>query len=146
MPSDEFEPPAMLHGMPTWLLSQSSLRAHRLLSEALAEVGARGYHVRLLAALAEFGPGSQAALSRRTMIDRSDVVAGIDELAAHGYVRRSPDPDDRRRNLVSITPRGLRHYERLVEVVSGVQDELLAPLNQAERRQLIALLHRVVGA
>jgi MarR family len=50
---------------------------------------------RLLAALEEFGPSSQADLGRRTSIDRSDVVAALNELADRGLVRRAPDPEDR---------------------------------------------------
>ncbi len=45
--------PALLATKPTWLISQVSAQAHRLLTQALAAAGARGYHYRLLAALAE---------------------------------------------------------------------------------------------
>ena len=41
--------PARLTEKPTWLISQASTQAHRLLTEKLAPAGARGYHYRLLA-------------------------------------------------------------------------------------------------
>ena len=59
---DDDTTPARLSAKPTWLISQVSARAHRLLTDRLAAAGARGYHYRLLAALAEFGPSSQASL------------------------------------------------------------------------------------
>src|SRR5439155_6753872 len=45
-------------------LSEASLHAHRLLTAAFASAGSRGYHYRLLAALREYGPASQARLGR----------------------------------------------------------------------------------
>jgi len=136
--------PARLAAKPSWLISQASVHAHRLLGDGLATSGSRGYHYRLLAALAQFGPGSQAQLGRHTGMDRSDVVAALNDLAARGLVRRSPDPGDRRRNAVRITPAGRAHLDRLEELLAGVQARLLAPLSPAERAELARLLTRVV--
>jgi MarR family transcriptional regulator, lower aerobic nicotinate degradation pathway regulator len=132
--------PTRLTEKPTWLINLISMHAHRLLTERLATAGSRGYHYRLLAALREFGPASQAALGRRTAMDRSDVVAALDELAGRGLVERSPDPTDRRRNVITITRPGAAHLRRLDRIAAEVQDELLAPLSRAERRQLIRVL------
>jgi DNA-binding MarR family transcriptional regulator len=136
--------PSRLREKPTWLLSQVSMHAHRLLTEELATAGSRGYHYRLLAALQEFGPASQARLGRRTGMDRSDVVAALNDLAGRGMVERSPDPADRRRNVITITPDGTAHFQRLDRLLAGVQDELLAPLSPAERELLTGLLTRVL--
>ncbi|HEY8481121.1 MAG TPA: MarR family transcriptional regulator [Spirillospora sp.] len=132
-----------LRRTPSWLINLASVQSHRLVHERFAAAGARGYHYRLLAALDEHGPSSQAALGRHTGIDRSDVVAALNELAAKNLVERSPDPADRRRNIVTLTPDGARHLEELQKVVDRVQDDLLAPLTPAERDQLTALLIRV---
>jgi MarR family transcriptional regulator, lower aerobic nicotinate degradation pathway regulator len=133
-----------LQRMPTWLIGQASARAHRLLSDELAAVGFYGYQVRLLAALEEFGPASQATLGRRTGIDRSDVAAALDDLAGRGLVERSLDLTDRRRNIITITPAGTEQLQPLDEVLAGVQDKLLAPLSPAEREQLTRLLVRIL--
>ena len=140
------ETPARLKAKSTWLISQVAARSHGLLTERLAAAGARGYHYRLLAALAEFGPSSQASLGRRTRMDRSDVVAAVGELAAEGLVERAADPADRRRNVVTLTPRGTVRLERLDQVLAAVQDELLAPLSGAERAELARLLTRVLDS
>jgi MarR family transcriptional regulator, lower aerobic nicotinate degradation pathway regulator len=135
---------ARVRTQPSWLLNQAALPANRLVAEALAGAGARRYHYALLAALAEAGPASQADLSRRTTIDRSDMVATVTELAERGLVERAPDPRDRRRNVVTLTAAGRRHLRRLDTLVARAQDGLLAPLSPAERRQLVDLLTRVV--
>jgi len=140
------ETPARLKAKSTWLISQVAARSHGLLTERLAAAGARGYHYRLLAALAEFGPSSQASLGRRTRMDRSDVVAAVGELAAEGLVERAADPADRRRNVVTLTPRGTVRLERLDQVLAAVQDELLAPLSGAERAELARLLARLLDS
>ncbi len=137
--------PARLRVMPTWLISQVENRAHRQLTERLAAVGSRGYHYRLLAALEEFGPASQASLGRRTGMNRSDVVAAVNELVDQGLAERTGDPADRRRNIVTMTPAGAARLQRLDAVLADVQDELLAPLSPAERVEFALLLTRILG-
>ena len=101
------------------------------------------YHFRLLAALDQFGPASQADLGRHTGIDRSDVVATLNELVATGLARREPDPADRRRNVVTITKRGTNTLERLDAVLDAVQDAVLAPLMPNERKTFLRLLAKL---
>ncbi|MBB5866899.1 DNA-binding MarR family transcriptional regulator [Allocatelliglobosispora scoriae] len=136
--------PPRLAALPSWLLTQTAAHAHRLVADTFAAQGSRGYHYRLLAALADGGPASQAVLGRRTGIDRSDVVAALNELADQALIERSPDPDDRRRNTVTITGAGTARLDHLDEVLTGVQDQLLAPLSPDERATLIRLLTRVL--
>ena len=78
------------------------------------------------------------------VMDRSDVVAAINELVSRGLADRSPDPADGRRNVITITRAGTAHLRRLEELLAEVQDELLAPLSPADRRQLIRLLTRIL--
>jgi len=94
--------------------------------------------------LDEFGPASQIDLGRRCGIDRSDMVALLNTLAADDLVARSKDPDDRRRNVITLTSAGRRRLRRLDGVIAGLEDELLAPLSERERRELVRLLTLVV--
>ena len=134
----------MLKELPSWLLTQSALQAQRIISEAFTAGNARGYHYRLLATLTEFGPASQASLGRHTGIDRSDVVAAINELTAQGFVERTPDPTDGRRNIITITPAGRRQHQNLESLIRAAQDAIFAPLTPPERTQLTALLTKVL--
>jgi MarR family transcriptional regulator, lower aerobic nicotinate degradation pathway regulator len=136
--------PSRISELPTWLISRAYAYSQRLLAEGFAAAGVRGYHYRLLAALEEFGPASQASLGRRTGIDRSDVVAALNDLADRGLIQRSPDPDDRRRNVVTITPTGTEQLAALDQIVAGVQEKLLAPLSAADRTHLVELLTRLL--
>jgi DNA-binding MarR family transcriptional regulator len=144
MPRFESDPSSFrLDSLPTWLLSRSSGQAHRLLADAFGAAGARGYHYRMLAALEDLGPASQATVGRRAEMDRSDVVAALNELEADGLVERAPDPEDGRRKIVTITAAGRRRLKKLDGVVGSVQEQLLEPLSAAERAQLTSLLGRI---
>jgi MarR family transcriptional regulator, lower aerobic nicotinate degradation pathway regulator len=144
MTTAEDAAPALLMTKPTWLLSQVSGHAHAVLAARLGAAGARGYHVRVLAALAEFGPASQATLGRHAEMDRSDVTATIGELAAAGLAERTTDAGDRRRNVITITAAGLARLRELDIILAAVQDEVLEPLSADERTALTGLLTRVL--
>jgi DNA-binding MarR family transcriptional regulator len=134
---------ARLRSLPSRLLTHTAMHAERLVNERLVGAGAHRWHYAVLVAL-QSGAASQATLSRRTGIYRSDMVAVINELADRGHVERTPDPNDRRRNLISLTRRGRRHLRRLDKVVAAIQDDLLVPLTQSERDQLTRILRRLL--
>ncbi|KDN82211.1 MarR family winged helix-turn-helix transcriptional regulator [Kitasatospora cheerisanensis] len=119
--------PTRLRAIPSRLIAGAAIAADRIVADRLATEGARKWHFAVLAALAETGAASQAELGRRTGIYRSDMVAVLNELADADCVRRDPDPVDRRRNVITLTPAGRRHLERLDALVSDAQRELLAP-------------------
>jgi len=100
----------------------------------------------LLAALEEWGPVGQADLGRGTSVDRSDVVTLLGELERLGLIERTVNPANRRRNIVSITPAGSKQLRALDHVVDGIQERVLAPLSQNERRQLTKLLRKLADA
>jgi DNA-binding MarR family transcriptional regulator len=136
--------PAPLRRLPSWLVSQAALLAQRTVSDRLGAVGGHRREFSLLTALDESGPDSQAALSRRCGIDRSDMVALVNDLALGGLLERRPDETDRRRNVVSLTAAGRERLQALREVIAAAQDELLAPLSASERERLVALLTTVL--
>lgn len=135
--------PARMRTLPSWLISRVNARSHKLLVDGFAEAGVRPYHYRILSALQESGPASQAQLGRSTSIDRSDVVVALNELEGLGLVRRAPDPSHGRRNVVTLTPAGARRLIELDKVLDGVQETLLAALTPGERTQFTELLTKI---
>ncbi|NGO81584.1 winged helix-turn-helix transcriptional regulator [Streptomyces sp. YC504] len=132
--------PARLRAIPSRLIAGAAVVADRLVSERLAAEGARKWHFAVLVALADAGAASQAELSRRTGIYRSDMVAVLNELSDASCIRREPDPVDRRRNVITLTATGRRRMERLDALIADAQRELLAPLTAAQQGQLTRLL------
>jgi MarR family transcriptional regulator, lower aerobic nicotinate degradation pathway regulator len=140
--------PSRIRDRPTWLISRAYARSHRLLNDGFAagDAGLRSYHYRLLAALEEWGPVGQADLGRSTGVDRSDVANALGELERLGLVERTVNPDNRRRNIVAITPAGSEQLQALDHVLDEIQERVLAPLSQTERRQLTTLLRKLADA
>jgi DNA-binding MarR family transcriptional regulator len=67
----------------------------------------------------------------------------VDDLQHAGLVERRPDPTDRRATLVALTDEG-----RAVLAAADAErrrraDDLLARLTDAERAELLRLLHRL---
>ncbi|WP_216900863.1 MarR family winged helix-turn-helix transcriptional regulator [Nocardia alni] len=139
------EAPTRLRRKPSWLINKVSVRAHRLIGETMAAVDGRAYHFSILAALEEFGPDSQVRIGQRCGIDQSDMHAMLNELTEQGHVARTPDPSDRRRNLVALTAAGQRRLEELDTMLTEVQHDLLDALSATERDNLAALLTRILG-
>ena len=70
----------------------------------------------------------------------------LDRLEEAGYIRRMPDPDDRRGVKVELTPAGQKIY-RQSTAVQGRKEALIASaLSGKERDQLNVLLRRVMIA
>jgi DNA-binding MarR family transcriptional regulator len=80
------------------------------------------------------------ALSRYLMVTGGNVTALTDQLEQDGFVRREPDPNDRRSQLLRLTPEGrerflamaAEHETWLVELLGGFEHktELLELLGQ----------------
>ena len=119
--------------------------AHRRLSlEALAPLGLGVKSVGALTVLQAEGPLSQRRLAERQGIDRTTMVAVLDELERMGAVERRKDPADRRANALHITPRGRQLLTKARTAVAGAEDAFLAPLAPAEQQRLRAALRTLV--
>jgi DNA-binding MarR family transcriptional regulator len=135
--------PHRLSGTVVWLLGRASQRAHALARERLAAAGIGKWHYGVLATLTEHGRQSQADIGRRLHLDRSDVVAVLNDLQADGYVTRETDPADRRRNIVTISDAGRTALAGFDRLIAEADDLLLAEVPAAERVHLVALLERI---
>jgi DNA-binding MarR family transcriptional regulator len=140
----EYDPPARITQLPSWLAGQVAATAARLVTEALATDGLRRQHFLVLSALVERGAASQAALGRRLAIDRSDMHALLSDLEQHGLVARVRDESDHRRIVIDLTPAGARALQRLDRRVEAAQEALVAPLSATDRSELHRLLTRLV--
>lgn len=96
-----------------------------------------------LAKLAETGPCSQNQLGRLTAMDVATIKGVIDRLSARGLTETSPDPQDGRRLLVSLTKAGQQLAEKAAPNALEISRETLAPLDAGEREMLMELLNKL---
>ncbi|MFC5908652.1 MarR family winged helix-turn-helix transcriptional regulator [Streptacidiphilus monticola] len=99
-------------------------------------LGLKPKHAGLLAALDAEAAASQQELATRLAVAPSLIVALADQLQELGAVERVRDPDDRRRQMLSLTAQGRQLLARCVSAAQAVDAELTAGLSQAQRTSL----------
>jgi DNA-binding MarR family transcriptional regulator len=119
--------------------------AHRRLSlQALAPLGLSVKAVGAMTVLEAEGPLSQRRLAERQGIDRTTMVAVVDELERLEAVERRRDPGDRRANALRLTASGRRLLACARTAVAGAEEAFLAPLPEPEQHRLRAALRLLV--
>jgi DNA-binding MarR family transcriptional regulator len=123
--------------------------AERLMSElhveTLAPFDIHARDLGVLLAIDSNEPASQQQIAQRMGVDRTTMVAIIDALEAKGLIARRPDTEDRRRNVVELTPAGQDMLREGIAASDAAEAELLAPLSPEENLQLRNLLARVLA-
>ncbi|EBA06789.1 MarR family winged helix-turn-helix transcriptional regulator [Sagittula stellata] len=94
--------------------------------------------------LAEDGPMSQNLLGRSVAMDGATTKGVVDRLIARELLVTRRDPKDRRRHLVSLTPKGIALINEAVEAAIRVTNETLAPLREREKETLLRLLAKII--
>jgi DNA-binding MarR family transcriptional regulator len=77
-------------------------------------------------------------------LEKSSLTGLVDRAVRRGFVRREPDPADRRAVQVVLTEEGRELAEEFYAATCRRVDELAAGLPPSERDRLAALLGRVV--
>jgi len=126
-----------------FLLKRLGMKAKEQSFDAYEELGLHPYHHAILAVLDEGSRETQGAIAETLGYDKGQLVGLLDELEEKGLVERQRDPNDRRRHVVHMTSAGRKTLERLRRLSARLEDEFLAELSDAERRQLHALLLRL---
>jgi DNA-binding MarR family transcriptional regulator len=129
-----------------YLVSRCGLYAARQFGERLESIGLTLRMWGALNVLHAEGAVTQHQLGQAIGMDPSTMVGTIDELESQGLVERRRHPTDRRAHALHVTPAGRRTLARGRKLAQAAQDDLLAPLSAAERRQLHDLLLRIAEA
>jgi DNA-binding MarR family transcriptional regulator len=102
-------------------------------TKALAPHGVNGRDLAVLSAIAASEPLSQLEVAARLRVDRTSIGDLLDGLEERGLVERRRSPEDRRRNVVVLTPLGESTFEAAERIRREVESEFLAPLPSADR-------------
>jgi DNA-binding MarR family transcriptional regulator len=124
-----------------YVLRRVTQRHLTLFSELIPELTTTQFAV--LARLAEIGPKSQNHLGRATAMDAATIKGVVDRLVRQGLVVTGPDPQDRRRLIVGLSPEGEALIAARVADALQVSARTVAPLSLAEQTQLLHLLSRL---
>jgi DNA-binding MarR family transcriptional regulator len=139
-------PPRALVASTSHLLKRLGFKIKDRSIDAFEGTGLSPMHYGVLVLLEEDPRETQATIADALGYDRSHLVGLLDELEKGGLIERRRDLEDRRRHLVSLTPEGKKALARLRAIVTGVDDEFLAPLDADERATLHQLLLKLAAA
>lgn len=89
------------------------------------------------------GPLPAGEVSTRMHITTATMTTVLDTLERKGYIRRQPDPADRRRVLVDITPDAQALLGQLLPEIQQLVTATLSPLGD---RTLSVLLDALIAA
>ncbi|MEM9514040.1 MAG: MarR family transcriptional regulator [Actinomycetota bacterium] len=81
----------------------------------------------------EHGPLSHGALAERLDLTAGTVTTLVDRLERAGYVERHPDPTDRRRTEVALTPATYQAFARVYRPCGQAVEQRLHDLSETQR-------------
>jgi len=119
------------------------LEARRRLDRALAPLELRAREFWMLA-IAGRGNVSQHEIAGLCGLDPSSLVAVLDGLERRGWLRRQPNPRDRRMHWVQRTEAGDRLFARALPLARRAEARHLEALSAAGQRQLLAAMRQLV--
>ncbi len=96
-----------------------------------------------LAKVHETGECSQSDLVRLIGLDSATINGVIGRMIARGFLNVTEDPNDRRRQFVSLTREGLAVVEQAEVIGSAISEETLSSLSPTEQARLIQLLRKM---
>jgi DNA-binding MarR family transcriptional regulator len=137
--------PLEVHDRLGYLVKHAFVLLEELNDRALAPFDLTGRELSLLMTLADLGSPSQQEAAEALRIDRTTMVAYVDLLESKGLVERRPDPSDRRRNVVELTDPGRHALRQGRRASDAAEQELLAPLSEADRRRVRQALSAIAG-
>jgi DNA-binding MarR family transcriptional regulator len=123
-----------------YLLKHVHIRFAEQGAKALEPLGITGRQLAVLVVLAAGEPLSQLEAAGRLGIDRTTMVALVDELEELGLVERRKDATDRRKNIVELTDKGHATLTRGNEIHRSAEKEFLAPLSPVESELFLRIL------
>ena len=90
-------------------------------------------------------PLTPSQIAERVLTPSATMTATLDLLERRGWIRRLPNPDDRRSLLVEVTSEGVGVANRLLAGIRTLESSVMRGLSEAERRQLLKLLAKVMA-
>jgi DNA-binding MarR family transcriptional regulator len=130
-------------------VSSINKRVHNALKETLVDYGLTPEDWGMLTSLSLRKEGklsSPGALARDLELSSGAVTSRLDRLESLGFIRRLPDPGDRRGVLVELTPDGRAAWESAIEVQGRKESFFASALTKDEQVELNALLRKLLLA
>jgi MarR family transcriptional regulator, organic hydroperoxide resistance regulator len=97
-------------------------------TQAAEKAGLGLTDMQMLHMLQLYGPSTPGQLAKWTGLSSGGVTVALDRLEKAGYLRREPNPEDRRSLLITLIPARLRKIAAMYEGVENETRRLLSTL------------------
>jgi DNA-binding MarR family transcriptional regulator len=97
----------------------------------------------ILETQSEKGLLNQTELGRMLLVNRSNVTGLVDRMEQAGWVKRTPDGEDRRINLVGITDNGRKILSSTKDLYIQRIEKVTSVLSDDEKKLLIDILEKI---
>lgn len=131
---------------PAQLVRRVHQRAAQLFSQSVISDNLSVPQFVALATLQKHGPMMLSQLGRLTSMDPATTTVVVRKLVKDGLVVKTTSETDQRVSVICLTESGERCARAHIPVSIRAGESLLAPLQQDERTQFLALLHKVLAA
>lgn len=127
-----------------WTISLAGRALSTRIERGLAPHGIGRGEYRILFALYEEEGRSQTELAEQYQLNKGVITRVVKRLVEKGYVKRQPDPEDKRRKLLYLTDEAEVLRSEVRNLQATVEDELARGLTDEERRALVYGLQTAV--
>jgi DNA-binding MarR family transcriptional regulator len=86
---------------------------------------------------------SQVQLSDMMLVNRANITTLIDRMEKASLVMRTSDSADRRTNIIKLTAKGKKLFEKAEPLYAKLVRQLMSGFNQGEMKKLITVLEKV---
>ena len=86
---------------------------------------------------------SQNLLGRKISVDVATIKGVVDRLYKRGLIDLKPDPEDKRRTLITLKPKTKNMMNELHAAGEKISDETLRQLTASEQERLLQLLSKI---
>ena len=138
------DPPALDRFL-SYRLHQVGKLTDRASSDAYAaEFGLPVGEARCLAAIGHFDSVSVVELAARSNLHKGPASRAAQALVERGLVSKQANEADARGVVLKLTPDGRKLWSRVIALIGRRNEEIFGCLSRAERKQLGAMLDRLI--
>ena len=116
---------------------ESELRARNMSGIVPAHGAVLGFLLR------QPGPVALKLVVEHTRRAKSTITVMVNNLVKHGYIERTPCPDDARYSLISVTPKARALSSDFEEITQKMLHWVFGEMPLSDREQLMTLLEQL---
>lgn len=110
-----------------------------ILDSRVAYLGLGAATIPIITFLYENEGANQDALAEALQFNKSSAARAVARLEKEGYLTKTEDPDNRRRNILRTTEKARLAKDEIIQILKGLTDDVFADFNEADIDQYFHL-------